>query len=855
MRYSFIILLNDIGKLKNKLNAIKILKDAEIIIVGPEKYKNLFDNYIVDDLSNKGRAYNKGISKANGRYVNFSLASSYLKRKSLKKMDNYINGHILKRIYRFDWYSEDNQKSPIKNDRDIENITITDYPGNFSLVIDGYFFPKHLLGNFKEELGNFSSADFVIRKMCLIERCVKFNNDYVYISDKNHNTYKSDDAYNKDWYTKFVKEYILDLLKSRDCYYVKYIAYYLILMRFVANANTNNKGVLNKEELDEFINTVKECLEYIPAEIVFNFSDSHITSNYNNTMILLKDSKFYENYSREFLYTKALDTIVNVCAINNNKNTISIDLEFDGLEYIEQGFKIIVKLDNKILKINRNYIYSESDFFDIRFKEKFTFNIEIDKKELKNNSILKFYLKKDDEDEEMIYVGFNNNRPQARLINQFNNTYWKYEKNRVITSDRKVIYFKKMNVFRRILRELKLYKDFVFESRKRKLGVQALFLRILYRLSRFLYKGKHIWITFDKLYKGGDNGEYFYQYCKKRKGKYKCYYIINKEAYDYKRLKYDRRVVPFKSIRSYLAILNSECVFATHAGCSNFMAFTGGKEKYFRDLFNYDVFCLQHGLTIQDIPHMQNRLKDNTKLYFCASPNEIKNLIQPSYDYKEEMLLKTGIPRFDGLKNNDQRQILLTPTWRNNMANHETVIGGTRPYFSEFKNTEYFKVFNSLINNKKLIEAAKKYNYRIIYLIHPTLTSQINDFDKNDYVDIFTVTQDQSYEKLLTESSLMITDYSGVQYDFAYMRKPILYFHPDELPPHYGSTGLDYEKEGFGPIIKTSKELIDELINKMSKDCVNEKKYIERADKFFYYNDFNSCKRIYNAVIKYLNSK
>ena len=30
MRYSFIILLNDIGKLKNKLNAIKILKDAEL---------------------------------------------------------------------------------------------------------------------------------------------------------------------------------------------------------------------------------------------------------------------------------------------------------------------------------------------------------------------------------------------------------------------------------------------------------------------------------------------------------------------------------------------------------------------------------------------------------------------------------------------------------------------------------------------------------------------------------------------------------------------------------------------------------------------------------------------------------
>ena len=33
-----------------------------------------------------------------------------------------------------------------------------------------------------------------------------------------------------------------------------------------------------------------------------------------------------------------------------------------------------------------------------------------------------------------------------------------------------------------------------------------------------------------------------------------------------------------------------------------------------------------------------------------------------------------------------------------------------------------------------------------------------------------------SYEDLLTESSLMVTDYSGVQFDFAYMKKPIIYY-------------------------------------------------------------------------------
>ena len=55
-----------------------------------------------------------------------------------------------------------------------------------------------------------------------------------------------------------------------------------------------------------------------------------------------------------------------------------------------------------------------------------------------------------------------------------------------------------------------------------------------------------------------------------------------------------------------------------------------------------------------------------------------------------------------------------------------------------------------------------------------------------------------SYEKILTESSLMVTDYSGVQFDFAYMRKPVVYFHSPKLPPHYQEGGFSYETQGFG---------------------------------------------------------
>ena len=854
MSYSFIILLDSYKDIKKKINAINKLKNIQIIVIGPEKYKNMFSNYIVEDITNTSICFNKAIPMIKGDYVNFSFASSFIAKNSLDKLNKYIIKKDESEIIVLNYVSKNNYLMKNSAFQDGETIKVTDSINYVNPLIDCYFFPANIIKEFNVDLKDFGSQDFIIKSINAKGKYVEFYNDYVKLIDSGITNQKTVESSNKDWYTSFIKNYVLKMLKNNDNYYTKCICYYLILIRFIANADASNKMVLDEKELREFHKVVRECLTYIPDSIILNIDSSNIGSNYNDTMIMIKNEKFFEKAPKNLLTNLASSKIINVCAINNEKKEIVFDIEYDGTIYINNGYKIVAKLDNQKLQLKENQIYSDNLFFGVKVKDKYTFQIVCSKKNIKNNSHLQFYIM-DGKDEIPLKIGFNNNRVAARLSNLFPNTYWQYDSNKIITTDFHKIYFKQKNLFQRFGQELKLYKDFLTKSQKKKLGIQALFLRILYRATQFIYKNQNIWITFDKLYKGGDNGEYFYQYCKNNKDNVKCYYIINKDAYDYKRLKKDKNVIVFKSIREYLKVLNSKCVFATHAGASNFMAFTGGKEKYFRDLMNYDLFCLQHGLTIQDIPHLQNRVRDNTKLYFCASSNEIQNLLQPKYDYKEEVLLKTGIPRYDGLKSNDKREILITPTWRSNMANVVTVIGGTRPYYEDFKNTEYFKIFNTIINDKRLISAAKKYNYRITYLIHPTLTAQIDDFDKNDYVDIYTVTADQSYEKLLTESSLMVTDYSGVQYDFAYMRKPIIYFHPEELPPHYGAGGIDYEKEGFGPIIKTIDVLVDALIDKMKNDCQNDKKYIKRADKFFIYDDFNSCKRIYDETMKFINEK
>ena len=89
--------------------------------------------------------------------------------------------------------------------------------------------------------------------------------------------------------------------------------------------------------------------------------------------------------------------------------------------------------------------------------------------------------------------------------------------------------------------------------------------------------------------------------------------------------------------------------------------------QYLRGLVHFENVTLQHGLTVQKLALSMNRVHDNLKRYYCASRYEIENLSRPIYGYEgreSETLKLTGVARYDGLINHDQKEILISPTWR-----------------------------------------------------------------------------------------------------------------------------------------------------------------------------------------------
>ncbi len=472
-----------------------------------------------------------------------------------------------------------------------------------------------------------------------------------------------------------------------------------------------------------------------------------------------------------------------------------------------------------------------------------SFALEIPVSELCRKNTVRFRLEKASGQEQELSIVTSDY--QAKLTSALRYSWWSFSAFMAVFSwkDREAtgIMIEKTGRAARMAREMRLLKEILtapYGSR------QMFVVRCVYWLAAPVCSGKNIWLTFDKLYKGGDCGEYFYKYLEDhRPAGVVPVYVIRKDSGDYARLvREGYHPSPYRTVGQRLSYLYASMVFATHSGVPSFGGFNKWEIRYVQDRLRAVNTCIQHGLSVQDLTYDSNRLVNNNKRYYCASGYEIENLSKPSYDYGKDVLRLTGIPRYDGLVNRDKKQILIAPTWRSYVA-MPSVMGSSRAYNPEFVHTEYYRIYQGLLENRMLRETAQRCGYRILYLLHPALDAQKKDFHGDDAVKIAS-SLEISYEQALTESSLMVTDYSGVQFDFAYMRKPVVYFHSPGLPPHYEEGGFFYDTQGFGEICTQEDELVQTICDYMESGCALKPFYRARQDDFFAFDDHENCRRI-----------
>lgn len=369
--------------------------------------------------------------------------------------------------------------------------------------------------------------------------------------------------------------------------------------------------------------------------------------------------------------------------------------------------------------------------------------------------------------------------------------------------------------------------------------IPALIFRIINKI-----KKRELWLVCENGETARDNGYHFYKYVRTKHPNDYCFYVIDKNKEDYKKVEKYGNIIQFKSLKHWLYYLAANYNISNHKnGNPNQPLFYVIHVSL--GLFKNRVF-LQHGVIINMCEWLTYK-KTKFKYFICGAKKEYE-YVSENFGYPKKNVVYTGLARYDNLHNCNvnKKQILIMPTWRSWLGRETNKLTEK----VEFKKTSFYKNWNGLLNNKEFTDFIEKNNYEVLFYPHINMQKFLKDFSvKSKNIKLINLSTD--IQKVLKESALMITDYSSVFMDFVYMEKPIIFFQfdYDEFRKKQYSEGyFDYKKNLFGKSVENSEELIIEL-KKILKNGIL-KKTQQNMNDFFELKDKNNCERIYEIIKK-----
>jgi CDP-glycerol glycerophosphotransferase (TagB/SpsB family) len=194
-----------------------------------------------------------------------------------------------------------------------------------------------------------------------------------------------------------------------------------------------------------------------------------------------------------------------------------------------------------------------------------------------------------------------------------------------------------------------------------------------------------------------------------------------------------------------------------------------------------------------------------------------------------------------------KKQILVMPTMRGWICD---ISSDTDKYESSrtIEDSEFFKSWKSFLEDRRLHTLLMEKGVKLIFYPHARLQKYLSLFQvKHEQITIAGLNE-FDVQSLLMESAMLITDYSSVYFDFAYMQKPLIYYQFDYEKyrrGQYQEGYFSYKDDGFGVVVENATQLIHEIRQILELNCVMEPKYKNRVNNFFTFNDKCNCERTF----------
>ena len=235
-----------------------------------------------------------------------------------------------------------------------------------------------------------------------------------------------------------------------------------------------------------------------------------------------------------------------------------------------------------------------------------------------------------------------------------------------------------------------------------------------------------------------------------------------------------------------------------------------------------------------------DKLRKKDSYYLVNSKYEIQ-CRKTAFNAKEEQFVLLTSPRLDVLYNNiPNSEMFMEDDFKNIQTLKES---GKKIfiYMPTFRDTG--KDVSSWLKSENLKIFLGNNNAILVCKLHPNDKNVLNyDFGNGFYI----MQKDSDVHPILKYTDAMITDYSGIYFDYLHLDKPIIYHIPDLYEYKTQCRGFyrPYETLTAGIYTKTDEDIIyamQDVINGVD-NCKDKRKAL--LNEMFIYQDGKNCERV-----------
>ncbi|MBE3066838.1 MAG: CDP-glycerol glycerophosphotransferase family protein, partial [Chloroflexi bacterium] len=365
------------------------------------------------------------------------------------------------------------------------------------------------------------------------------------------------------------------------------------------------------------------------------------------------------------------------------------------------------------------------------------------------------------------------------------------------------------------------------------------------------------WVIMDRIDNADDSGERLFRYLRRKRRDVNAWFVVETGTPDWSRLKADgyRRVVPYGSLRWRLLMLDCAHLISSHIDepVHRPPEILRLREATWKFTF------LQHGVIKDDLSRWLN--KKMIHLFITSTVPEHESIVGDNTPYvfttKEVKML--GLPRFDRLREvgasvstPDRDLILLAPTWRNWLTPLQ--VGGSprEQLRDDFLESQFAQEWLGILKSEALADLARKHGLSIGFLPHPNLQKGMAGLSIPDHIVPLRF-EGNDVQRYFARAAVMVTDYSSMAFNSAYIDRPVVYFQFDHERVrnggHLGRAGyFDYRRDGFGPVTETIDETVDSIREVVENGKQVPSEYQERINRTFTQRDGRCCERVVRAI-------